>query len=100
MLFHVMMTVKVPSGTDSHFTALNAKEHGASQSLQRSGKWVNLWRVAGKSANVSIFRVDDPDELHQILTSLPLFPYMDIDVTALAHHPGAIEPGEKPSPEV
>ncbi|MGE8636989.1 MAG: muconolactone Delta-isomerase family protein, partial [Achromobacter piechaudii] len=41
-------------------------------------------------ANVSIFDVESNDELHTLLASLPLFPYMDINVTALARHPSAI----------
>lgn len=46
--------------------------------------------MVGRYANVSIFNVDSHDELHQLLSSLPLFPYMDIRVTALARHPSAI----------
>jgi muconolactone D-isomerase len=36
--------------------------------------------------------VVSPDELHDLLVSLPLFEYMDIEVTALARHPSAIGP--------
>jgi muconolactone D-isomerase len=46
--------------------------------------------VAGRFANISIFSVDDADELHAILESLPFYPYMEIAVTALCRHPGAI----------
>jgi muconolactone D-isomerase len=28
--------------------------------------------------------------LHEILNSLPLYPFMEVDVTALCRHPGAI----------
>ena len=55
--------------------------------MQRDGKWKSLWRVVGRYANVSIFDVESNDELHTLLASLPLFPYMDIQVTALARHP-------------
>ena len=51
--------------------------------------------MAGRYANVSIFDVGSPDELHEIVSGLPLFPYMDIRVTALAKHPSAIERGEQ-----
>jgi muconolactone D-isomerase len=34
--------------------------------------------------------VTDHDELHTLLSSLPLFPFMDITVTPLARHPSAI----------
>ena len=40
--------------------------------------------------NVSIFDVASNDELHQLLSGLPLFPYMQIKVKPLANHPSAI----------
>jgi muconolactone D-isomerase len=74
----------------SHADTLKADEKARAQELQRAGKWVHLWRVAGRYANVSVFDVTDHDELHTILSSLPLFPFMDITVTPLARHPSAI----------
>ena len=50
-----------------------------------------LWRVAGEYSNISVFDVADHDELHTILSTLPLFPFMDVLVTPLARHPSAIE---------
>ena len=64
------------------------------QQLQRDGKWPHLWRVAGRYANISVFDVTDHDELHSVLSSLPLFPFMKIDVTPLARHPSAIDTGK------
>jgi muconolactone D-isomerase len=91
MLFHVKMTVALPPDTDPERAAqLQADEHERAQELQRTGKWLHLWRIAGSWANISVFAVADPDELHTILSSLPLYPYMDVDVTALSRHPGAI----------
>ena len=49
-----------------------------------------MWRIAGQYANVSIFDVQDNAELHDILSGLPLFPFMDITVTPLLRHPSAI----------
>ena len=63
----------------------------APTSIQRSGKWPELWRVVGRYANVSRFDVESGDELHQLLSSLPLFPYMDVEVTALTVHPSKLE---------
>jgi muconolactone delta-isomerase len=45
---------------------------------------VRVWRIAGQDANISVFDVADHDELHAILSSLPLFPLMEITVTPLA----------------
>ncbi|HYR26460.1 MAG TPA: muconolactone Delta-isomerase family protein, partial [Aquabacterium sp.] len=69
-------------------------ERELAQQLQASGKWRHLWRVAGQYANTSIFDVDSNEELHQLLTSLPLYPYMDMKVTALCRHPSSIREGD------
>lgn len=92
MLFMVEMTVNVPHDIDrAAFDELKAVEKARAESLQREGKWRHLWRVAGRYANVSIFDVADAGELHDIMTSLPFFPFMDVQVTALCRHPSAIE---------
>ena|SRR5271165_631724 len=92
MLYCVRMEVKVPYGIDSdRLERLKADEKLRAQDLQRQGKWLHLWRVAGRYANISVLDVADHDELHAILSSLPLFAFMDIEVTALARHPSAID---------
>ncbi|HVL45322.1 MAG TPA: muconolactone Delta-isomerase family protein, partial [Acidovorax sp.] len=50
----------------------------------------HLWRVVGEYANYSVFDVPGNDALHDILSKLPLFPFMKITVTPLAQHPSAI----------
>jgi muconolactone D-isomerase len=92
MLYCVEMDVRVPHDVDAaRFERLKAEEKARAQELQRQGKWRHLWRVAGRYANVSILDVADHDELHAILSSLPLFPFMDITVTPLARHPSSID---------
>ena len=92
MLYLVHMVVTVPETLPAHeFDALKATEKALAQDLQRSGKWAQLWRVVGEYANYSIFDVASNDELHEILSSLPLFPYMNVTVTPLAHHPSRID---------
>lgn len=91
MLFMVQMQVNLPPDMPAERAdKLKADEKTLAQQMQRDGKWRHLWRVAGRYANVSIFDAADNDELHQMLSALPLFPYMDIQVTALARHPSAI----------
>ena len=91
MLFHVRMDVRIPRDLDPGTRAeVVARERAYSQELQRAGKWPHLWRIVGEYANVSIFDVDSNDELHDLLSNLPLFPYMDITVTPLAAHPSAV----------
>ncbi|PXW30914.1 muconolactone Delta-isomerase [Nocardia sp. 348MFTsu5.1] len=91
-LFHVRMDVDIPLDLDPGLrTQTLAKEKAYSQDLQRQGKWVHIWRIAGKYSNVSIFDVESPDELHDLLWNLPLFPYMTIDIMPLAKHPSSIK---------
>ena len=91
MLFHVKMTVKLPVDMDPAKAAqLKADEKELAQRLQREGTWRHLWRIAGHYANYSVFDVPSVEALHDTLMQLPLFPYMDINVTALARHPSAI----------
>ena len=92
MLCCVQMDVRVPHDADPEAVAvLKAEEKSRAIALQQEGKWRHLWRVAGRYANISIFDVADHDELHAILSSLPLFPFMEITVTPLARHPSAID---------
>lgn len=98
MLFHVHMTIRVPPDADPQkLKDLSAREGVLAGELQSSGKWRHLWRIAGKWANISIFDVADAGELHDILTSLPLYPYMDIEVMALCRHPASIAVDEDAS---
>jgi muconolactone D-isomerase len=85
------MDVHVPHELDAQqFGELVAREKAYSQELQRAGKWLHIWRIVGEYANFSVFDVESNDELHQILSGLPLFPYMDAKVTPLAAHPSDI----------
>jgi muconolactone D-isomerase len=85
------MEVRLPADMPAEQAdEIKAREKAYSQELQRDGRWRHIWRVAGRYANVSIFDVGSVDELHDLLSGLPLFPYMDIRVTALARHPSAI----------
>lgn len=64
-----------------------AQELEAGQQLAREGTLRRLWRIPGRWANWSLYEVADATELHQALTTLPLYPWMDIEVHALAEHP-------------
>ena len=91
MLYLVRMDVRIPTGADpKQMDEIKAREKAYSQELQRDGRWAHLWRDVGEYANYSVFDVGSNDELHQLLSALPLFPYMEIHVTPLAQHPSSI----------
>jgi muconolactone D-isomerase len=91
MQFLVNIEVRIPPDVDAELLArLQDAERSRSHELQRAGKWRYLWRVAGRYASVSVFEVESIDELHDLLWNLPLFPYLDIEVTPLATHPSSL----------
>ncbi len=91
MLFQVQMDVRIPHDlSPDRLDALKTMERERAQDLQRQGKWRHLWRIAGRYANISIFDVSGAQELHDILSTLPLFPFMDIAVQPLCRHPSSI----------
>lgn len=96
MLFHVQMTVRLPHDLPRELADdLKAREKAMAQALQREGTWRHLWRIAGRYANVSVFDVAGPAELHELLSQLPLFPYMDLEVQALCRHPSSVHDDER-----
>ncbi len=95
MLFHVRMDVNIPHDLPkAEATEIVAREKAYSQELQRSGKWRHIWRIAGAYANYSVFDVKDNAELHEILSGLPLFKFMSIEVAPLLRHPSSIREGD------
>ena len=91
MKFLCRMQVKFPeSMSEEEIAEKQAAEKEYSQALQRSGEFEAIYRVVGRYANVSIFEVESSDRLHEILSGFPMFPYMDIETTALCKHPNSI----------
>lgn len=91
MLYHVHMVVDIPDSVPAEVAQETvAREKAYSQELQRGGEWVHLWRIVGEYANYSVFDVESNDRLHEILSGLPLYPYMTIRVTPLARHGSSV----------
>lgn len=76
--------------------------------LASKGILVRMWRVPGRRENWGLWNARDTTDLHDIISSLPVFPYMDVTVRPLAIHPvdpkrhelgkdAAQSAGEKPS---
>ena len=96
MLFKVEMDVNVPPDFDpKRLETLKAAERTRFQELQRAGVWRHIWRVVGLYSNVSIFDVPGNGELHDIVSSLPLYPLMSVRVTPLCRHPSSIHEDDR-----
>ncbi|QCR38326.1 muconolactone Delta-isomerase [Nissabacter sp. SGAir0207] len=96
MLFKVEMVVRIPPEMPADTAEqIKREEKQYAQRLQEQGVWRHLWRVAGQYANVSIFDVESNEALHNLLTQLPLYPYMEVTVTPLCRHPSSIHPDDR-----
>jgi muconolactone D-isomerase len=92
VIFQVQIDIVIPEAANRDMVRnLGKEESEKAKELQRSGKWKHLWRVVGKWSNLSIFDVESAEELHEILTSLPLYRFMTTRVIPLCRHPASVE---------
>ena len=88
MEFLVSIDIRTPHDLDpGRLAALQAAETARARELMEAGSLQRIWRIPGRRSNISLYRTEDATALHAALSSLPLFPYMQIDVQALATHP-------------
>jgi len=66
---------------------LRERENARALKLIEEGTLVRIWRIVGRVANFSIWQADTLEALHDAVGSLPMFPYMKIDVTPIINHP-------------
>jgi len=66
---------------------LKSAERKRAMELRDAGLLKRLWRVPGRRAVVGLWEASDASELHDALSSLPQFPWMEVEVEALATHP-------------
>jgi muconolactone D-isomerase len=86
--FLVSIEVRTPPDMDpDRLAALQAAEAIRARELVDQGRLRRIWRVPGRRANVSLYEAPDASAVHAALTSLPLYPWLDIGVQALATHP-------------
>jgi muconolactone delta-isomerase len=84
-----------PDGDEAAKAQLIEAESRRSRELSRAGRIVRLWRVPGRWANVGLWDATDASELHEAISSLPLYPWMVVSVRPLARHPS--DPGPLPA---
>jgi muconolactone D-isomerase len=87
MEFLVHIEVGPLKGDADAQNALIEQEAARARELAAHGILHRLWRVPGRRANWGIWVVDDADQLHAAISSLPLFPYLTVTVHPLARHP-------------
>lgn len=86
MEFLVSIKITPPEGVE-HTAKLYVAERLRAKELADQGIVRRLWRVPGQKANWGLWEAEDATALHQAISSLPLFPYMEVNVHPLAQHP-------------
>ena len=88
MEFLVSIDVRTPHDLDPATLAdLQAAEATRARELVEAGSLKRIWRIPGRRSNICLYEAADATALHAAVSSLPLFPYMEIEVQALATHP-------------
>ena len=88
MEFLVQIQVTLPPELSSGSRQeLMEREQVRGRELINEGVIRRIWRIPGRTANVGIWDAANPTALHEALSSLPMFPYIDAKVTPLATHP-------------
>ena len=91
MDYLVDFTLTVPEGTPASELELRTTGEGTRVAeLAAQGHALRVWKPLpddGRSRAVGLYRAADDTELHAILESLPLRPWMEISVKVLAEHP-------------
>jgi muconolactone D-isomerase len=88
MQFLVEIKIAIPPGMpEGQRRELLAAESARGRELIAAGTLRGIWRIPGRLANWSLYDVENTDELHALLASLPLFPWLRARVIPLATHP-------------
>lgn len=89
----VEITTQIPEGTpQAEVDRRRAAERERAAELAASGHLYRLWRPVGELRSIGIWCADSEAELHEkVLGTLPLSPWMTMQVTPLAPHPN--DPG-------
>jgi muconolactone D-isomerase len=67
--------------------ALMAGEREVAAALIAEGAITWMWRLPGTNTSIAIWNAENAEALEGHLKMLPVFPYNDVEITALAAHP-------------
>jgi len=88
MEFLVHIDVLWPADGDrAERDRLVAAESVRALELAEAGIIHRLWRIPGRWANWGLWVAPDATALHAAIASLPLYPWLSVDVHPLAKHP-------------
>jgi muconolactone D-isomerase len=81
-----------PDMPEENRAAIITAELARGRELRAAGHIARIWRRPGQTANVGVWVAESPTELHALISSLPMFPWMTVQVSPLARHPVEEDP--------
>ena len=88
MRYLLNIQVRMPGEwTQEQRAELIRREVEAAVELMHQKVLRRTFRVVGHMANFSIWEAATPEELHEVLQSLPMYPFMTIAITPIIKHP-------------
>jgi len=66
---------------------MRAGERAIAARWRTEGMLQRLWRVPGRTDWIGLFSAEEPAVLHEALTTLPMWPWLELTVEPLASHP-------------
>lgn len=91
MEFLTTMITNVPEGTPDEFVqSTKDREAAHSRQLAEDGHLLRLWRPPlgpGEWKSIGLWSADDEGQLQEVLATMPLHPWMTVEVTPLTPHP-------------
>lgn len=96
MEFLLQITLEVPPGTAQEEVDDRVRAEAVrAAELADAGHLQRLWRPEGPGwRNIGLWQASDLGQLHKLLESLPLHPWMTIEIRVLGPHPN--DPGVRP----
>jgi muconolactone delta-isomerase len=86
--FLTTFTVSVPEGTPAEVSEdVEAREARRAKELAGQGHLLRLWVLPGPGQALGLWRARDAGQMHAIVGSLPLDPWLTTEITPLTPHP-------------
>lgn len=86
MQFLVRLELDVHAVPEQSKADLFEREKAAAAELKEGGSIIDMWRLPGRTATISIWSAPDATALDGLLARLPLLPWMRVAIEPLASH--------------
>jgi len=84
LLYLVRSASEVPWGMETGVARdLGERQQATTAELKEKGLLLHHWRAAARHLSYAVYDVDSNAELHDVLVSLPLYPYSTVEVVPL-----------------